>query len=381
MPINYGQYRKYSYVSWTQPVLTSNTSSPEIKISDPFVSGGKVVNNEMVWGTDGFEYTNNVYLAMDSNTSNYFNLKVPNKQASSSERENQTFNVFDMEFDRPIKITKVRAVGMMVSGYASQLTGLWVYKVDGNNVTRIGYARGGGALEANVNSVIAKKIRICLRPDWDQHEDAIKTRITELTITATKGDESVPGTSSDYDYIGTFIGEIYHESTPISKVYRGNKLVWKSLSENLNVWRFSNSSGYLFLIGNYDTNDIILSSMWENVNTTLTNISGVLGQSGSSIQTAYSGTYGLDYYTTHTINNKIIHEYICESGLTMWDVLVIDGASINDTVVIGYTGSNYLNIVSLSDNNIIYTSYGTQYTMPRDTSYFALFTEQGILEQ
>lgn len=223
MPIVFGQYRKYVFTSWTQPVLTSNSSSSEITITDPNLSGGTVDPNNnytMTWGSSSFSHIQDVYKAMDADASNGFQLDASNV----SDVNNQAFSVFDIEFDKPMKITGFSFSGPVVSGLHDALTFAQVYSIDSEgNATRIFNESASETISDTFPAKKCKKIRICLRPDRDG--GSYPCIVKSIVITAEKATSTEEGTAGDHDYYGNTIQAVYCGSTQIDHLYVGNTKV------------------------------------------------------------------------------------------------------------------------------------------------------------
>lgn len=183
-------YYKYNYVSWTQPVLTSNTSNSFFTFSDPTLSGSTISTpSSPTWGSSGVSRYSDIYKTMDSDTGNYFTINNGSK----------TYTVFDLQFTDYLKISKIYIKGNVVSGYASAMTGSIIYDMTSGSPVLISSQT---ATQENTHTYstpkIVKKIRICIRPNDDGNN--YPSRITDITITATKRSGATESTSSDYDY-------------------------------------------------------------------------------------------------------------------------------------------------------------------------------------
>ena len=224
MPIVFGQYRKYVFTSWTQPVLTDNTSSTEFTITDPELSGGTVDPNnnyQMTWGSSPMEDFSNVYKSMDSDINNDFYLQGDNAETTFD----QVFTVFDIEFDKPLKISHLSFSGPTVVGYHCSLVFAQVYNVkEDGTIERIFNKIGVDTIEGDITPTICKKIRICLMPNTDN--GSFHCLMKSIVITATKATSTTEGTADDYDYFGNTIRKVYYGSTEITDIYSGSTKVF-----------------------------------------------------------------------------------------------------------------------------------------------------------
>lgn len=193
------KYFKYS--EWTQPVLTSNFSSGEMWLEDPNKTGAKNSSDQTkieTWGSSAMKNFNNVYLALDSNTGNVFTLGASN--ATQATVNEQTYDVFDVCFSQYMKITHIKIVCKFQSGYHCALRRAMGYVVNDNGSvgTRLFNLSGNNdklTLENDIGSNKTKRLRICLRPDWNN--GSYSCQIQEITISAQK---AVSGTSANNDF-------------------------------------------------------------------------------------------------------------------------------------------------------------------------------------
>ena len=199
------EYFKYTYTSWTQPVLTSNTSDSSFQFIDPKLSGGTIDESTkvMTWGTSSVTRFTDLYKPFDSSTTDYFTLNNGSK----------TFTVFDILFSTKMSISACKIVGHVVSGYASTLTGSQLYSVDSSgHATLLSTVTVSQENNHTINNVVTNRLRICMRPNTDGN--SFPSRITNITITAKKVSGTTSGTSSDYDY------KVYHDGN--SSVHLGS---------------------------------------------------------------------------------------------------------------------------------------------------------------
>ena len=194
----------YKYVDWTQPVLTSNLSSSTMWLEDPKLSGSKNSSDQTVietWGSSSMKNASNVYLSMDSNTSNVFTLGSSNvTQATYTE---QTYDVIDICFPQMMKLTHAKIVCKFQNGYHCALRRVIGYAINYDGTLKKLFNMSGSndktTLEQDISvSHRTKRFRLCLRPDWNN--GSYSCQIQEITITAQK---ATSGTSSDYDYTET----------------------------------------------------------------------------------------------------------------------------------------------------------------------------------
>lgn len=194
----------YKYADWTQPVLTSNLSSTTMWLEDPKKSGATNSSDQAnieTWGTSAMKKFDNVYYAMDSNTTNVFTLGSSNvTQATYTE---QTYDVCDVCFSQNLKITHIKVVCKFQSGYHCALRRVIAYAIesDGTVGKRLFNKTGSNdttTLEADVGTNKTRRVRFCFRPDWNN--GSYSCQIQEISITAQK---PTSGTSSDYDYTET----------------------------------------------------------------------------------------------------------------------------------------------------------------------------------
>ena len=183
-------YYKATYGSWTRPNLTSNTSDTSFTISDPKLSGGTInSSNVMTWGSTAITNTADVWKSFDDSTSTYFTIN----------KGNQTFTVFDIDFDTYMKVTGVEITGKVVSSAASSLTGSQIYALTDSD----GWKLLSTKTDKDVNThtftgVRTKKLRICARPNTNG--GSYPSRLTNIIITAQKQTATSESTSSDYEY-------------------------------------------------------------------------------------------------------------------------------------------------------------------------------------
>lgn len=191
----------YKYVDWTTPTLSSNTSSSQMWIEDPKKSGAKNNSGQTdieTWGTTAMGQFSNVYKGMNSDTSDVFTLSASN--VAQADVNTQTYDVFDICFSNIMKITHIKIVCKYQDGYHCALKRAMVYAInnDGSVGTRLMNLSGSNettTLEKDIENNRTRKIRVCLRPDWNNN--SYKCQIQTVEITAQK---STAGTSSDYDY-------------------------------------------------------------------------------------------------------------------------------------------------------------------------------------
>ena len=135
----------------------------------------------------------NIYKSMDSNASNDFYLQGSNV----STMYDQTFTVFDIEFDKPIKISHLYFYGPVVTGLHCSLVFAQVYNVkDDGTIQRIFNKTAVDTIEGDINPTICKKIRICLMPA--ENNGSYRCLIKSIVITATKATSTTTGTANDY---------------------------------------------------------------------------------------------------------------------------------------------------------------------------------------
>lgn len=202
----------FTYVDWTQPVLSSNLSSAGIWLEDPKKSGAVNKSDQSdieTWGTAAMKKFSDVYHAMDSNTSNVFTLGASNvTQVTYTE---QTYDVCDICFPQHMKITHIKVVCKFQSGYHCALRRVIVYAIndDGSIAKRLFNKSGSNdntTFEGDIGTNKTKRLRFCFRPDWNN--GSYSCQVQEITITAQK---ATTGTSSEYDYTETaYKYEIYN---------------------------------------------------------------------------------------------------------------------------------------------------------------------------
>lgn len=160
--------------SWQQPVLTSNTSSTLLTFSDPHLSGGFISADETTWGTNAMTNFSNIYLSMDSTTTNYFNLNaVPNATT-----------VFDIEFSDTLSLNSMNILGAIIPGYATGLHYTKIFDISNEEYPVLIASILGDTPEIIFKNVITNKIRVCLFVATDGA--SYPTRITNISIKAQK---------------------------------------------------------------------------------------------------------------------------------------------------------------------------------------------------
>lgn len=185
------EYFKYTYTTWTQPVLTSNTSDTSFQLIDPKLSGGTIDDTTkiMTWGTASVTRFTDLYKSFNSSTTDYFTLN----------NGSRTFTVFDILFSTKMSISACTITGNVVSGQASSLTGSQIYSVDSSGkATLLSTSTSSNTNNHTINNVVTNRLRICMRPNTDGN--SYPSRITNITITAKKVSGTTSGTASDYDY-------------------------------------------------------------------------------------------------------------------------------------------------------------------------------------
>lgn len=192
----------YKWDTWTQPELTSNRSSSAMWIEDPHLSGATNNADETeiaTWGSTAMGDYNNIYYSMDSSTSNVFTLSSSN--INQDDYIYQKYDVFDICFSSWMKITHIKVVCLFSSGHHCALRRVMVYGVNsdqslGSKLFNDYGSNNKTTLEKDVtNTNPWKKIRVCLRPDWNN--GSYSCQIKEVIITAEK---AISGTSSDYNF-------------------------------------------------------------------------------------------------------------------------------------------------------------------------------------
>ena len=194
----------FKYTDWTQPVLTSNYSSADMWLEDPNKSGAVTSSDQSqieTWGTSAMKNFGNVYLAMDSNTSNVFTLGASN--ATQDTYTSQTYDVCDVCFPQNMKITHLKVVCKFQSGYHCALRRVIVYAMnDDGTINKRLFNKSGSndntTFEGDIGTNKTKRLRFCFRPDWNN--GSYSCQIQEITITAQK---AIAGTSSDNSYSET----------------------------------------------------------------------------------------------------------------------------------------------------------------------------------
>lgn len=194
----------FKYTDWTQPVLTSNYSSADMWLEDPKKSGAVNSSDQSqieTWGTSAMKNFGNVYLAMDSNTSNVFTLGASN--ATQDTYTSQTYDVCDVCFPQNMKITHLKVVCKFQSGYHCALRRVIVYAMnDDGTINKRLFNKSGSndttTFEGDIGTNKTKRLRFCFRPDWNN--GSYSCQIQEITITAQK---AIAGTSSDNSYSET----------------------------------------------------------------------------------------------------------------------------------------------------------------------------------
>lgn len=172
-------FKYFKYQDWTQPILTSNTSSTDMWLEN-----------------SGYGNFVNAYKFFDNSDSTYASLT-----AGAS-----AWTYIYVVFSTPKKITQLYGNGTVVAGYASSLKGLSIYKVEDDGTETLIKSSSGEYWDKITLSgldFIANKIKIGMQTNNDG--GSYPTRMQTLTITAQTIVESTP---EDYDFI-----------TPASKYY------------------------------------------------------------------------------------------------------------------------------------------------------------------
>lgn len=227
----------YKYNSWTQPVLITNTSSSDMWLEDPKLSGA-TANSEgidiEVWGSSkGYDFSDAFHLF--NNNSLY---------SQSYIIKDNNYDVIDICFSNYMNLSNLEISSYKrsssVGSYkkSTYINNIICYKVDENGLTKlasqtINSYTGNFNLSSN-NKV--KRLRIC----FNKHNisSSYWLYFKNITITGTKAEES---TSSNYDFtedkqIGKTICDI------INPTYSGIILEGNITRHNNMLSGFSNNS-------------------------------------------------------------------------------------------------------------------------------------------
>ena len=167
----------------------------------------------------------------------------------------------------------------------------------------------------------------------------------------------------------TLIKDLRIGNTQIKKVYKGSTLIY---SAGVPVWRFTHSNGTQFLIGEYSTNGYGANTpidVTDPPNPAITNISGTLGASGSTIKVGDDYTY--TYNGVKTFSGVTVYQYTFTPYLSVpLACYVLANSSVGTHVVYGFI----LDIQNVTSTTI---KVGNT-TYNRDSTYEKRFTLSGI---
>ena len=174
-------------------------------------------------------------------------------------------------------------------------------------------------------------------------------------------------------YVGNNkIDKIFAGNVEIGKVYLGNELIYQSGPSLMlygMTFPFYGETEDAYLIGEWSTNGIIV---WPML-CTITNITGTLGESGSTISyklTEQASTSTQSYNSTIEVAGVKIYKYINSNDLVA--ALVLEKSVVGSTFIASVGGGGYPTSVTST------TVIGGGYTYTKDSSLDATWYTNGI---
>lgn len=354
----YRGFKYYKYQSWTQPALSSNTTT--VTEGNIVVSASSNYSGEDPWrALDG----NN------SGTSFAFN-SVPT-------------GWWQVKFPYKLRITGLTFCQRENAG--SYRTNTARFYTSSDKSTPIGneFNPPATSYAQTVVSDIPSAGIITDTIYLDVTDGLTSAGMSELIITAQK---VIAGTSSSYDY---------SEPQKIAKIYKGSELVYSSISgSRFQLYGYSgNASDHFgvsktFLIGgmtlgNPYCNNFIHSTYGEySFWAAIKNISGTLGESGSTITYRaenFPNDVTFNYYNTYQVNGITLYFYLNSSSVYegSW---VMEGSTIGSICLDVKLANSYSFGYPTAASESSCTTYvsSSQYTFNRDSSLDCIWTLEGI---
>ena len=172
-------------------------------------------------------------------------------------------------------------------------------------------------------------------------------------------------------------GKIYKGGTKIGKAYKGSRLVYSSGPKRIQIYAFDTLS---CLIGEYSLNGFVCQIY--GTTDVIVGMSGVLGQSGSSvvIQSGDMQPQRTYYRYTFNINGVYMYDYFRTpgGGMDLGDhIFVIEGSHVGSKVVSMFHEA-IIHPNSINSNQMTYTTTYNTLTVNRYPSDDKVWTEDGI---